>query len=314
MTRTLSMTSIRLGALLAASSLAIPAAGAHIVLAQPSTAAGSYYAGYFRVGHGCDASPTVKLRIQIPADIHTARAQPKPGWTVSVEREKLPAPVNVEGHEETERVSAIAWSGRLEADQFDEFGILMKLPDGAAGDLYFPAVQTCEQGSREWTGIPAKGQAWHDLPAPAPVLRVAAAEGAPAPATVGVGALSIAGATIPEAPGGNGAAYLTITNDGRESDWVTKASSDVSAAVEFHTMEMVDGTMQMRPMGDVVIPPGASMTFQPGGDHLMLIGLTRPLRVGDVVTLKLTFDRHGEITVPVTVTPRQAKSEGHDHH
>ena len=127
-------------------------AAAHIVLAEPDAKAGSYYAAHFRVGHGCDASPTVKLRVQIPADILTARAQPKPGWDISVEREKLLAPVTIEGHEETDRVSAIAWSGQLPADQFDDFGILMKLPQEAAGDLYFPAIQTCAEGGRAWTG------------------------------------------------------------------------------------------------------------------------------------------------------------------
>lgn len=128
----------------------------------------------------------------------------------------------------------------------------------------------------------------------------------------GVGALSIIGATVPEAPGGNAAAYLTIANEGRESDWITAASSDVSASVEFHSMEMVDGAMQMRPM-EVVLPPGASLKFEPGGSHVMLIGLTKPLRAGDAVTLKLTFERHGEITVPITVTPRKEEG-GHDHH
>ena len=71
--------------------------------------------------------------------------------------------------------------------------------------------------------------------------------------------------------------------------------------------------MEMRPKTDVVIPPGAALTFAPGGNHVMLIGLTKPLRAGDIVTLKLTFDRHGEITVPITVTPRAAEG-GHDHH
>jgi copper(I)-binding protein len=107
---------------------------------------------------------------------------------------------------------------------------------------------------------------------------------------------------------------MTIVNDGRESDWITAASCDAAAKVEFHTMTDEGGAMQMRPMDDVVIPPGAALAFQPGGDHVMLIGLTKPLRAGDKVTLKLTFDRHGEITIPIVVTPRTTGGEHSGHH
>ena len=72
--------------------------------------------------------------------------------------------------------------------------------------------------------------------------------------------------------------------------------------------------MQMRPMPEVVILPGAALKFEPGANHVMLIGLTKPLRAGDTVTLKLTFDRHGEVTVPVVVTPRAADGGHSGHH
>ena len=61
--------------------------------------------------------------------------------------------------------------GRLDPDQFDEFSILLKLPD-AAGALYFPTLQRCEQGESSWMTIPARGQAWRDVKQPAPVLEV----------------------------------------------------------------------------------------------------------------------------------------------
>ncbi|MCC6919569.1 MAG: copper chaperone PCu(A)C [Alphaproteobacteria bacterium] len=160
----------------------------------------------------------------------------------------------------------------------------------------------------------AAGVSMAVLAGAAPVLHVAAAASPPAAASVNIGALSIEGATIPETPGGMGAAYFTIVNGGRESDWVTAASADVAQSVEFHTMVDEGGTMQMRPMQDVVIPPGAALTFAPGGNHLMLIGLAKPLRAGDTVTLKITFDRHGEMTVPIVVTPRAAGGEHSGHH
>jgi hypothetical protein len=148
---------------------ALPAA-AHIVLAEPSAAPGAYYAGFFRVSHGCDGSPTTSLRIEVPAAIMSAKPQPKPGWTLKVENAPLAKPVPGEGGAMlTERVSAVTWTGRLGAEEFDQFGLMVKLPSGE-GPIYFPAVQTCEKGETRWTDIPAAGQAWHDVPHPAPVL------------------------------------------------------------------------------------------------------------------------------------------------
>jgi uncharacterized protein YcnI len=48
----------------------------------------------------------------------------------------------------------------------------MKLPDAAAKPLYFPVIQECETGVSRWIEIPAAGQSPHDLPSPAPVVRL----------------------------------------------------------------------------------------------------------------------------------------------
>jgi uncharacterized protein YcnI len=158
-------------AALAATSAALPAS-AHIVLAEPQAKPGAYYAGFFRLSHGCGASPTTAIRIEMPEGVVMAKPQPKPGWTVSVDKTPLPKPVPGEGGAMlTERVTAITWRGRLGPDEFDQFGIMMKLPQ-AEGSLYFPTMQTCEAGGQRWTDIPAAGQAWHDVPHPAPVLQL----------------------------------------------------------------------------------------------------------------------------------------------
>ena len=153
------------------------AASAHIVLADPEAEAGSYYAGAFRVGHGCDGKATTSVEIEIPDGILTARPRPKPGWTIAVKTAPLAEPVAAEGGRQiTERTVSIAWSGELSPDQFDEFEILMKLPAGE-GPIYFPVVQTCGGDAVAWTDIPAAGQAWHDVPHPAPVLTLIAPAG-----------------------------------------------------------------------------------------------------------------------------------------
>ena len=157
---------------------AATAAHAHIVFAEPGATAGNYYAGFLRVSHGCAGSPTVSIRVEIPAAIASARPQPKPGWTLTVEKALLATPITSEGGGTVrDRVTAITWTGRLDADQFDQFGIMLKLPDAKA-TLYFPTVQRCEMGSNEWTMIPAAGQPWHSVKSPAPVLDVTTAAAA----------------------------------------------------------------------------------------------------------------------------------------
>ena len=148
------------------------AAQAHVVFSRTDARPGGYYAGALRVSHGCDGSPTTAVTVTIPEGVAVAKPQPKPGWSVRIERAPLASPVPGEGGRMlTERVAAITWSGRLPEDEFDEFGLMLKLPD-RAGPLYFPVVQTCGQGQVRWTDIPTPGQAWHDVPHPAPVLRL----------------------------------------------------------------------------------------------------------------------------------------------
>jgi len=150
------------------------AASAHIVFAETEAAPNAYYAGFIRVSHGCGDSPTRAIRIEIPDGVNIARPQPKPGWRLSVEHAPLATPLQNEGgHTITERVTAITWRGNLPADQFDQFGVMMRLPD-RTGPLYFRVTQTCASGEQAWTDIPAEGAAWHSVPHPAPVINLTA--------------------------------------------------------------------------------------------------------------------------------------------
>ena len=72
---------------------------------------------------------------------------------------------------QTDRVSAITWTGVLPDDEYDDFAMQLKLPK-TAGQIYFPVVQACQAGRSEWRDIPAAGQSWHSLAHPAPVLNV----------------------------------------------------------------------------------------------------------------------------------------------
>ena len=143
---------------------ALPSTAAGHVAADPGRAsAGAYQAVVFRVGHGCGEAATTALRIEIPTEMASARPQPKPGWTLEIERQ--------DG-----KVTAVTWRGELPDDQFDEFAMLFKLPDQPA-TLYFPTVQSCGADESQWTEIPSAGErASHPAPALVVTPKAAAAE------------------------------------------------------------------------------------------------------------------------------------------
>ena len=98
-----------------------------------------------------------------------------------------------------------------------------------------------------------------------------------------------------------GASYMTIANSGA-ADKLIKASTDLAQAAELHTVMNNNGVMEMRPVeGGVEIPANGAVQFKPGGYHVMLIGLTKQLNVGDTVNLKLQFEKAGEVNVVAQV-------------
>jgi copper(I)-binding protein len=103
--------------------------------------------------------------------------------------------------------------------------------------------------------------------------------------------------------GASGAIFMEITNHADVDDRLIDAASDVAQKVELHThKEDANGVMQM-----LHVPEGFPIAalqghdLKRGGDHVMLMGLTRELKDGDMVHLTLTFEHAGvvEIDVPV---------------
>jgi hypothetical protein len=110
-----------------------------------------------------------------------------------------------------------------------------------------------------------------------------------------------------------GGAYITIVNHGSENDRLTGASSPVAAKVELHTTLEENGVMKMRPLREVPVEAGATVTFSPGGMHIMLIDLNRPLKVGDTFPLTLSFDKAGSIQTNVKVVSARTGDTPHMH-
>jgi copper(I)-binding protein len=127
------------------------------------------------------------------------------------------------------------------------------------------------------------------------------AAASPAPATA---KLTIDGAWSRPTPAGapTGVGYLTIVNAGPADDRLVGAASPVASKVEVHEMSMAGGIMRMRPAPDgVPVPAGGKASLAPGGYHLMLIGPTRPYRIGDRIPVTLRFAKAGAVSATLTV-------------
>jgi hypothetical protein len=98
-----------------------------------------------------------------------------------------------------------------------------------------------------------------------------------------------------------GAAYMTLHNTGTAPDRLLSAETPVAEVAELHTHLMDDGVMRMRQVRAVEVAPGSGTVLQPGGLHVMLMGLKAPLKAGETFPLTLTFERGGETTVEVAV-------------
>ncbi len=154
---------------------ALPA-HAHVSLEWPAALAGTAYTATFQVGHGCGASPTRQVTVEIPAGVHGARPMPRPGWTVAIDRAPLATPVVHHGKPVTEDVVRITWTANTPADALDtahygEFVLRARLPQ-APGPVYWPVRQVCAEGRHDWVQVPAPGLKAAALQAPAPVLDI----------------------------------------------------------------------------------------------------------------------------------------------
>jgi copper(I)-binding protein len=99
------------------------------------------------------------------------------------------------------------------------------------------------------------------------------------------------------------AVYFTLDNPGDTPLRLVAAETDVAERTELHETTMEGGVMRMRPVEGVDVPPGGSVTLEPGGLHVMLLGVRRDLAAGDTFALTLRFADGGERTLEVTVRP-----------
>jgi uncharacterized protein YcnI len=166
---------LRLAAVLAATTLTVSSAGAHITLQSREATVGSFYKAVFVVPHGCAGSATTRIRVQIPDGVIDVKPMPKPGWNVETVKAKYASPYDFHGGKLTEGIKEVVWSGgKLPDDFYDEFALSMFLTGDLKPDrvLYFPTVQECEQGISRWIDIPTDPEHVHDSKWPAPGVKL----------------------------------------------------------------------------------------------------------------------------------------------
>lgn len=99
----------------------------------------------------------------------------------------------------------------------------------------------------------------------------------------------------------NGAVFMVIENAGETDDKVLSASSSIAERVELHTHTMDGGIMMMREVEHYKVSAGEDTILEPMGHHIMLMGLTHALSVGEHFPLVLDLEKAGPISIDVTV-------------
>jgi copper(I)-binding protein len=130
----------------------------------------------------------------------------------------------------------------------------------------------------------------------------------PAPAFSGGIAISDAFARASIPPVTTGVVYLRITNSGA-ADKLRSAFTPAAERAQLHGHRVHDGVMSMVDVGCLAIPAGGTVTFAPGGLHVMLLGVKSPLVEGAEITLTLRFDAAGDVEVRVPVRGIAAGSD-----
>lgn len=151
------------GAILA---LAIPAmASAHVSVSPDELIAGDHGVLTFSFAHGCENSPTISLKVTMPEGLASVAPTMDSDWTIDIEKG------------DDGLVSAVTYTAVAPVPNELRGAVSMAvgLDEDTPDSLAFPVIQTCVEGSTEWTQLAEDGEDPHSLDAPAPVVQVVAA-------------------------------------------------------------------------------------------------------------------------------------------
>ncbi len=137
-----------------------------------------------------------------------------------------------------------------------------------------------------------------------------AASGAAAPAVEG------AWVRLPVLAGRPAAGYFTIKG-GPQPDALIAAASAKAQRIEMHSTSMAGGVMRMRAEQAMPVPANGTLSFAPGGNHLMLFGLAAGLKPGDRLPITLSFQSGAKVNTSAELRAvadaTQPKAPVHQH-
>lgn len=141
-------------------------------------------------------------------------------------------------------------------------------------------------------------------------MMILASAWAPIAAAQTKGGIAVEHAWARASPKGavSGVTYLTIVNNGSDSDRLIGASSPVAESIQFHEMKVEDGISKMRQLQSIVVPQGTKVSLKPDGIHMMM-RLNQQLREGETFPLTLDFDKAGAVELTVKIGKVGAMSE-----
>ncbi len=102
-------------------------------------------------------------------------------------------------------------------------------------------------------------------------------------------------------------AFMILENKSSTARSLVRGTASVGDTLELHEMKRTDGMMSMAPVQRIEVPANGETALRPGGYHLMLFGLKKPLVANDTIQLILTFDDGSTTQVAATVRSMQGR-------
>lgn len=149
-------------------------ANAHVTASPAQAPAEGYVKLDFSVGHGCEASPTTSISVQMPDQVVSATPQVVPGWEIETKEGELAKPVEAHGETITTGVREVTWrGGPLDPHHLEVFGLNVRFAGEAGDEVPFKVVQRCQNGEAAWIEVAKPGAEEPEFPAPVVTLTAA---------------------------------------------------------------------------------------------------------------------------------------------
>ena len=103
------------------------------------------------------------------------------------------------------------------------------------------------------------------------------------------------------AENGNSAIFMDISNHSKKADKLVKVITDIAETVELHISKKVGNVHKMEPISSISLPRGKTVSLKPGGLHIMLLSLKKPLEEGETIKATLIFEHSPsqDLEIPV---------------